>query len=692
MKRYVRVLAVLVLLCLLLPVFGVSAAEGFSYTYNTDGSSVAVPAPYETITVVSGDAFGGKLSEPEDFYATEEEIFILDSGNSRVVVLSDDLTFLREIRLTGQGAPAEFSEALGICVDHKGCIYIADKGAQKVYVSDGEGNLLRTIDAPPADKVEENFEYTPSKVAVDTAGVIYVISANTYSGALQYEPDGSFIGFYGAERVAVTAELLWNEFWKEILSESAASGIKRSVPTSFIGFDLDRENFVYTIKGGTGEGVGQIRKLNPLGTNVLFGENLQQEAFGDLETHFDSQKNLTIQTTFCDLVVDDAGFITALDSTRNRLFQYDQNSNLLFAFGGSGDTFGTYETPVAVETQGGCLLVLDRSRGSISLLKPTFFGSNVREALSLFGDGRYEDAKAPWEAVLQVDANYELANTGMGKLFEKLGDYKSAVAYYERANNKQGYSDAFALRRDEQMRAGFVWILIGVVAALLLLVGVVIYAEHHPKDEYAISRKAADYPFYVTFHPFKGYEELKYSKLGSILASLICLFVFFLSTVMSGQLRSFHFDRIPAEEFNLFLTLASTIGLFVLFVVCNWASSTLMDGEGNFKEIWCFTSYALIPYIITQVVATVSSHFFSLDESAFYGVIWTVGILWTAAVLFMAIKEAHQYTFGKTILVFLITLLGMYLVLIIATIAYSMFAQLLSFIVMVYNELRLKIM
>ena len=92
------------------------------------------------------------------------------------------------------------------------------------------------------------------------------------------------------------------------------------------------------------------------------------------------------------------------------------------------------------------------------------------------------------------------------------------------------------------------------------------------------------------------------------------------------------------------------------------------------------------------MVATVSSHFFSLDESAFYGVIWTVGILWTAAVLFMAIKEAHQYTFGKTILVFLITLLGMYLVLIIATIAYSMFAQLLSFIVMVYNELRLKIM
>ena len=116
------------------------------------------------------------------------------------------------------------AEALGLFVDTDGNLYVADKKAPAVYVADPQGRVTGTVGAPPADKVEEGFEYTPSKVVVDSAGILYILSANTYSGALQYGSDYQFIGFYGSERVEGTFDLLVQRIWKKLLSEKAASG------------------------------------------------------------------------------------------------------------------------------------------------------------------------------------------------------------------------------------------------------------------------------------------------------------------------------------------------------------------------------------------------------------------------------------------------------------------------------------
>ncbi len=84
------------------------------------------------------------------------------------------------------------------------------------------------------------------------------------------------------------------------------------------------------------------------------------------------------------------------------------------------------------------------------------------------------------------------------------------------------------------------------------------------------------------------------------------------------------------------------------------------------------------------------SHMFSLEESTFWTVFWVIGILWTALHLFMSNREVHQYTVKKAILLLLVTFLGMYLLVLIITLGYSLFTQLLSFIGTVYNEIRLK--
>lgn len=692
LKALGRLLCAGMALALLLTLPALAQGTSFSYTYDYWKSSVSVPTPYEAEKPLSGTVFGGKtLQNPTDLFVTaDREVWVLDAGNNRLVVLDETLNFQREITLTQNGEPVEFQDALGLFVNTDGKVYVADKKARVVYVADRAGAVTGTIGAPPADKVEEGFDYTPAKVVVDTAGIIYVISANTYSGALQYDEQYAFVGFYGSERVAVTPKLLMEMLWKRLLSEEQAAGMMRSVPTSFINFDIDAENFIYTIKGGTGEGTGQIRKLNPMGTNILFDDEGNTAAYGDLETYFDSQANLTISTTFYDIVVDDAGFITALDNTRNRLFQYDQNSNLLYAFGGTGTQRGTFKTPVAVEALGDSLLVLDSGYNSITRLEPTDFGRNVRQAILLFNDGLYEQAMGHWQEILKRDSNYELANIGMGKIYEKTGDYAQAMEYYRRGNEKTGYSDTFAAQRDDLMRRWFAVILTVIVVLLLVMVVVVNYKERHRKNEYGLQVSKWRFPLRCIFHPFKAYYELKVEKKGSLLLANLILLAFFITSILNAQLTGFHFNENRTDRFNVFITLGMTIGLFLIWVVCNWAISTLADGEGKFREIWIFTAYALLPYVISLAVLTILSNSLSLEEGAFLTIAQTLAYVWTGINLLLATREVHQYTTGKTILVALGTVLGMYLVLLFVTIGYSMFTQLISFISMIGNELRLR--
>lgn len=690
MKRLALLCTVVILVLTLTGT--VSAAASNTYVYDANDKAVAVPEPYRTAAYLDGSYAGVPLKAPTDLCVDRDGfVFILDAGNNRLVKLNKELDFVAEIRLTKDGQPVAFADAQGVFAAENGTLYIADKKAQKVYVADASGHVTGEILAPPADKVEDGFEYTPISVIADTAGIVYVISSGSYTGALQYDQSFRFLGFYGTERVIVTPTVLLNEFWKKILSETAAAGLTRNVPTSIIAMDIDEGNFVYTLRGGSAKSQsGQVRKLNTLGTNILLDGQGKEGRYGDLDTYQDSSKNLTVASDLNDLTVDDQGFITVLDRTYNRLFQYSQTTEMLYAFGGKESRFGNFSSPVAVEALGDKLLVLDDDLCSLTVLEPTDFALCVRRAISLNQDGKYVESAPYWEKVLAYDTYYELANNGMGAVCQERGEYTQAMTYYKLAHNQDGYSSAFAEVRDHWIKEHFLLLLSGAVALLLSAVVGVNYAERHRRNYYALHLKPRQYPLYCLRHPFKGYYEMKVTKQGSLTASFLILTCFFVLSILQERLTAFHFSDAGGEQFNVLLTAGRTIGIFVLFVFCNWASSTLADGEGTLKEIWIFSSYSLIPYCMTIGAMTAISRVLSLEEAAFWSAFWVIGIGWTLIHAFVAIKEVHQFTVKRTVGILLVTVLGMYLMLLVITLAYSLLIQLLGFISTIISEYRLK--
>ncbi len=168
--------------------------------------------------------------------------------------------------------------------------------------------------------------------------------------------------------------------------------------------------------------------------------------------------------------MDENDLITVVDTIRCKIYQCDENGNLMFAFGGKGNQLGLFQTPSALTLVGDRLLVLDSTKNNITEFQLTSFGRTVQEAIGLYNEGRYEENIEPWQEVIKRDGNYLLAYTGIGKAYYQLEDYEQAIEYFRLANDKLGYSDAFKEYSLEIMRANFGWIVGGIVLLIIVIV------------------------------------------------------------------------------------------------------------------------------------------------------------------------------------------------------------------------------
>ena len=138
------------------------------------------------------------------------------------------------------------------------------------------------------------------------------------------------------------------------------------------------------------------------------------------------------------------GFIYAVDLMSSRVFQRDQEGNLIAVIGGSGNQLGTFGTPVAVEVYGNRVYVLDRLKSSIIIFETTEYGKLVEEALLAGG-------------MTTVDSKAVSGKTYLYKL--------SDVAYYKRRTFKGGNEHRRITCRIEQ---AFVLVFIGYVSNILV--------------------------------------------------------------------------------------------------------------------------------------------------------------------------------------------------------------------------------
>ena len=191
----------------------------------------------------------------------------------------------------------------------------------------------------------------------------------------------------------------------------------------------------------------------------------------------------------------------------------------------------------------------------------------------------------------------------------------------------------------------------------------------------------------VITNPFSAFEDVKEKHYGAWWQAVVPVALLFISRIFSLVFGGFLFNYTKMSEVNLFAELATVVGIYLLFVFANKNFCDLTDGDGTATEVALTVSFALIPYIISQFVNIILSNFFVIREAAFMSIVTVIGLLWSFFVGFAGLIRVHRYSFGKTVLTLIITVVFMALTAFLAALIFIITQQMFLFFRDIYNEL-----
>ncbi len=490
MKNIKQIVVCMLALLLLMGSISVYAEVPYhSYNYNFEGDKSDSPAGYLPDKVITGFDLGiGHFKDPNDvFVDSNNDVYIVDTENKRIVVTDSEFKLIRVIdTFTYQGEAYDVYKPMGVFVTEKGEIYIANRdrldetGAihsegGEVIVCDENGTIDRFYRKPVTPYLDQNRQFQPKKVVVDSQDVIYALSDNINEGIVSMDQEGKFLGFFGSEKVSMTAAQLADYYWRKwFLNDVQIAQLVAFKPTEYSNIFIDDKDFIYTTNAYEWLTSGHIKRLNPNGANVL-----EDKKYGDLKETIDSQDKVVYQS-FVDISADEDGFFFGLDKNVGRVYVYNQDSELLMIFGDMGKEVGTFQAPIAIENIEGNIIVLDKENRNLTVFSPTTYGNALRDGVKKYQKGLYQEALSPWEVVRDMNANFEHAYTGIGKAEMLLAStleeseeskalYTSSMDNFHLANDRTNYSESKKEMRTITLRENFTLIFVGIIVLYILV-------------------------------------------------------------------------------------------------------------------------------------------------------------------------------------------------------------------------------
>jgi len=482
MKVLKRTLALLFVLALTLPTVALAVEDGYSsaytYTYDYWGDAQESPDAYRVETVIDSitlgmDTLDGvRIKQPQSLFVHKQDVYVVDTGNNRILQLNwdgENFSTVRVIKEIKGCDVTTFNVPGDVFVDDEENIYVADTNNERVVMVDKDLNFIKEFIKPTDATFDQGLSFLPKRLVVDVAGRVYCLVSNVNKGLVKYEADGTFTGFIGANAVSVNmGEYIWRRFF---MTKEQRAQTANFVPTEYENCYIDPDGFIYVTNTVFSEydlmsdAAKPIRRLNNLGSDILV-KNDRYPPIGDL--NWVEQSQTYGPSKFADITVLEDEIYVAVDRTRGRLFGYDNQGVLLWAFGTKGNTDGAFGRAVSVEHIGRRLLVLDQLENSITVFIPTEYGNTIYQANDAYTRGEYDESAELWREVMKMNANYPLAFRGIGRAVLRQDQFEEAMEYFKLAHDRPNYGRAFKLYRKEWVEKN-VWIIVLVLAVLLII-------------------------------------------------------------------------------------------------------------------------------------------------------------------------------------------------------------------------------
>lgn len=653
-----------------------------------------------------------KISNPSDIEVDAQgNVYIADTGNSRIIVLDRyyNVKFIIASFTNKQGIRDGLNKPKGVYItadkpleDKEGKIYVCDTEAYRIVTFTHEGEFLDIISKPESELFDASSVYKPIALAVDDYDRLYVVSSTTYQGIIVMTEAGEFTGFVGAQKVTISA---WDRIWRRFQTDEQRKLSESNVSTEFNNITLTGD-FIYVTTSSISESqiissltsasgdYAPVKMLNASGDEIM-----RRNGFFSPSGEVDHQKIKVSDTiygasTIVDVAVGPEKTWSIIDQKRSKVFTYDFDGNLLFAFGDMGRQLGNISQKglAGIVYQGDNMLLLNATDATFTVYNRTEYGNVLIEALRNQNNRQNDQAIKDWEEILKRNSNFDAAYIGIGNALSNENKFQESLTYYKAAYDTANYSNSYKELRKTWISKYILLIPVFVVALVFGISKFLGYAKKFNK-RVSTSKEKRTYwqelmfTFHVIFHPFDGFWDMKHEKRGSVRAGVtilgITIVAFYYQSIGQGYVMN------PTGAYTTIVSTATSVLVpLFLWVISNWCLTTLFDGEGSFKDIFIATTYALAPMPIIMIPVTIASNFVLASEISLLTLFTSIAFIWAGILIFFGTMVTHDYTMGKNVITTLGTIVGMVCIMFIAILFSTLLGKLVSFVTNIVTELQ----
>jgi hypothetical protein len=308
---------------------------------------------------------------------------------------------------------------------------------------------------------------------------------------------------------------------------------------------------------------------------------------------------------------------------------------------------------------------LDSDKAFLQSYTPTEYTESIYRAQRLFNEGHYVEAGYEWNNVMRFNQMSVLAHNGLGKSYLYQEEYKKAQYEFFVAGNRGYFSQAFWETRNIWLLRNIPFMLI----ALVLFFGGLFVLKLLDKKQVLkttitnsinkiMNTKYIDsilFAFSIARHPMDNFYYLKIKQKGSLFGAFVIFIFFFIAYLINQSSKGFIMQFIEIEDMDFNVIIGGFIGIYLLFVFCNYLVTSINDGEGSIIDIFKLVSYAMFPLSVTLILVTVISHVTTENETFLLIFMLIGGFAWSGALLWLGLQEVHNYSFTNTFKSLLIT-------------------------------------
>lgn len=252
----------------------------------------------------AGTKLGKHFYRPMDIrFDKEKNIYVLDSGNGRIVKLDSSGKYINEFGVIGQG-PGEILEGSCFDIALNLDVIVADKGNYRAHIFDKNGRFKNSF---------EKFDINWDCIAVDSKGLIYLPGDKKEALVLIVDEEGrevSRLGKFYKKPENIGSEILTTKLYEAC-------------------FDIDDDDFIYLALQY--HPVPHFQKYDRLG-NLIFDLQLDVEEV-ELELKTISQRGTNLKAQFViSLKVGNDGYIYILMSYGSVVYKIDKMGNVIQKF------------------------------------------------------------------------------------------------------------------------------------------------------------------------------------------------------------------------------------------------------------------------------------------------------------------------------------------------------------------------